>query len=220
MYIATIDFSSLGHVLSLQKCVAMERQHADFWLTLADGYRLLKVTCSDVLESSSDIGQWRVPEQLGHVLNNTVSLFRPYFSWRGIITKPSETKVNRELVTEQLRSHINELTLESDLSAHEEAVDLLPSDLGPSVCHKGCPFFTLSPLYVATSSSYSAVIAGLGTPNLTMCLLHSPFPILASRQVAVEEFIELLKNVAKSTAVALLCNFYTLAECSCFLWAR
>ena len=223
----TSSIFSPDHVISLQKCVGIERQHADFWTMLADGYRLLQANCSGLLQSSTtpsndggstsaNVEQLTVSDQLGDILGNTVSLFRPYFSWRDI-------KMNQLLITE------DEL-LDSDESTTNENTARMKSDLLDSEksekawCHKDCPFFTHSHSSSTESSSYCCfyrtAVGGLATPNLTLCLLHSPFVFLTSRQVTIEEFMELLKSITKSRSIELLRSFCTMAECSCYLWAR
>lgn len=225
-------------MISLQKCVSMERQHADFWMALADGYRLLQVTYSGLLQSTSssstapnsdddsgtsaNVKQLNVSEQLGDILSNTVSLFRPYFSWRDITNQPDAIKMKQLLITD------NELLTsdEPNLPASCENTANMKSDQQSvnTECHKNCPFFIQSQK-ITESNSYSClyqtVVGGVTTPNLlALCLLHSPFVILASRQVTVGQFVELLKNIAKSRSIELLSSFYTMAECSCYLWAR
>ena len=231
----------VGHVISLQKCVAIERQHADFWMALAEGYRLLKVTYTGLLQSiyssstvpNGDCGanteRLKIPDQLGDILNNTVSLFRPYFSWRGIVNRPDATKMNQLLITtknELLTSDVREQNSKpNQATVHENTTKMNSerSDLEQSVdvCHKDCPFFTHSQSSAESNCClYQTVMADLSTPTITLCLLHSPFVILASRQATIEKFIELLKSVGKSRSIELLCNFYTMSECSCYLWAR
>ena len=209
--------------MSLQKCIAIERQHADFWTALAEGYRLLKVTSTDLLQATSSS---TVPNQLGDILSNTVLLFRPYFSWRGIVTGPDATRTNQLPITkdESLTNDMSKCKIKPNLAISIENKmdsDRLDLDQSVQICHKNCPFFTFCQSSAGNSHClYQAVKGDHGTPDFTPCWLHSPFVILASRQVAVEEFIELLKDVTKHKSVELLCSFYTFAECSCYLWAR
>ena len=233
-------FVSLDHVISLQKCVSLERQHADFWMALADGYRLLQAIYSSLFQSISsntapgsddgaasvNIEQLNMSDQLGDILSNTVSLFRPYFSWRGIISRSDAIKMNQLLITED-ESLTNDEKVKPNLSTpHENTAkrksDHLDSEQSVNAwCHKGCPFFTHSQSTTESNCYiYRTVVGGLAAPDLILCLLHSPFVVLASRQATVEEFVELLKSIAKSRSIELLCNFYTMAECSCYLWAR
>ena len=219
-------------MISLQKCIGVERQHADFWMILADGYRLLQANCSGLLHSSTtpsssgnggaaraNVEQLTVTDQLGDILSNTVSLFRPYFSWRDV-------KMNQLLIAEDKLLNSDELNLSTtnENTARMKSDHLDSEKSEKSWCHKDCPFFTHSHSSRTESSSYCCLyrtaVGSLATLNLTLCLLHSPFVILASRQVTVEEFMELLKSITKSRSIEMLCNFYTMAECSCYLWAR
>ena len=220
-------------MISLQKCIGVERQHADFWMILADGYRLLLANCSDLLHScttpsSSDgtdgtaranVEQPTVTDQLGDILSNTMSLFRPYFSWRDV-------KMNQLLITEDklLNSDEPNLSTTNENTAKMKSDHLDSEKSEQAWCHKNCPFFTHSHSSRTESSSYCCLyrtaVGSLATPSLTLCLLHSPFVILASRQVTVQEFVELLKSITKCRSIEMLCNFYTMAECSCYLWAR
>lgn len=222
----------------------MERQHADFWMALADGYRLLQVTYSELLQSNyssstasnSDNGdttspnakQLNVSDQLGDILSNTVSLFRPYFSWRDITSGPDASKMKQLLITKDNMLTSDKKDKSSLPIAHTNTAKMKSDhlDLEQSVnawCLKDCPFFTHSQWSTESNSScciYRDVVGRLANPDLTLCLLHSPFVILASRQAAVDEFMELLKSIAQSRSIELLCSFYAMAECSCYLWAR
>lgn len=228
-------------MISLQKCVGIERQHADFWMALADGYRLLQVTYSGLLQSTSssstapssdndsgtsaNVKQLNVSEQLGDILSNTVLLFRPYFSWRDITNQPDAIKMKQLLITDNELLTSDE-KVEPNLPAPCENTANMKSDQQSvnTECHKNCPFFVQSQSITESNSYgslYQTVVGGVITPNLlALCLLHSPFVILASRQVTVGQFMELLKSVAKSRSIELLSSFYTMAECSCYLWAR
>lgn len=211
-------------MISLQKCVAIERQHADFWMALADGYRYLQMTYNSD-ESGTGREQLNMPDHLGDILSNTVSLFRPYFSWRSIISRPDAIKkMNQLLISEEeLTCDANGQNVKQNLSTPHENATKINSDHCDTEqwCHKDCLFFTHS--QSSTESNYClyrAVLGDLATPKLSLCLLHSPFVVLASRQATVEEFMQLLKSVAKSRSIELLCSLYSTAECSCYLWAR
>lgn len=219
------DLVSSDHMLSLQKCVALGRQHGDFWLSLAEGYRHLKTmyNCAAVLESTlstDDVEQQKLSEKFEHILSNTVSLFRPYFSWRSIVDKHKCTEMEGVLYKEEL---VRQLSEQEISFVDETERDRLEAGL-LSDCHKDCPLFpgTLSSqLSSPKGCFYSTAIAGLSTPSLSLCVLHSPFVVLASRQVTAEDFIKLLnKTMSRSVANTLLCHFCDLAECSCYLWAR
>lgn len=212
----------------------MERQHADFWLALAEGYHHLKVaytnSSSGVFESASvdcgdgsesEMEKWTVTEELGHILHNTVSLFRPYFSWRTVTCTHSISHSSKPNGTKTEKTHN---TIRKEGSAYNH--DCTQSDdhlkMGLFICHKDCPFFNFSQSHKVLSDNYcySALVTESGATKLTLCLLHSPFVMLASRQVTVKEFCELLKSLTRSKAVDVWCNICTLAECSCYLWAR
>lgn len=216
-------------MISLQKCVAIERQHADFWMVLADGYRFLQMTYNSD-ESGTDTEQPNISEQLGDILSNTVSLFRPYFSWRGIISRPDAIKKMNQLLisedeltndtSEQKIKHVSTLR-DTTAKINSDHCDLERKQSANVWCHKDCPLFTHSRSSAESNCClYRTVLGGLATPKLSLCLLHSPFVVLASRQATVEEFMELLKSMVKSRSIELLCSFYTMAECSCYLWAR
>ncbi len=216
-------------------------------MVLADGYRLLQANYSGLLQStysstttpnsddgatSANMERLTVSDQLQDILSNTVSLFRPYFSWRDITSGPDAAiKMNQLLVTNRELLTSDTKINKPNLSTTDEDTTRMKSDHLDSTersetaqCHKDCPFFTHA--YSNTENSsychlYQTVVGGgLATSNLTPCLLHSPFVILASRQVTIEEFMELLKNITRSRSIELLCSFYTMAECSCYLWAR
>ena len=209
-------------------------------MALADGYRLLQATYSGLLQSissstapgSNDGGtgasteQLNVSDQLEDILSNTVSLFRPYFSWRGIISRPDAIRMNQLLVSDDESLTSDEKVKPNLSTPHENTAKRKPDHLHSEQsvnawCHKGCPFFTHSQSTMENNCCfYREVVGGLAAPNVTLCLLHSPFVALASRQATVEEFMELLKSIAKSRSIELVCNFYTMAECSCYLWAR
>lgn len=229
---------SSGQVFSLQKCVAMERQHADFWLALAEGYGHLKVAYTNsssdgAFESASgegsecEMGLWTVTEESGHILHNTVSLFRPYFSWRTVThaANQNQTKIRNTKEECSVYNHDRDLKPKSNYSASVSSLETNSydqSEKGLSVCNRDCPVFNFSQSHkvVNTAYDYPTIVAESGGTKLTLCLLHSPFVMLASRQVTVEEFCELLKNLTRSKAVDVWCDFCALAECSCYLWAR
>ena len=172
----------------------------------------------------SDRGQWEISEQVGHILSNTVSLFRPYFSWRrSVVTKPNGSKMDQQVrITDEADKCTDCLcdkTSEANPLMHEGVVERHSDDpkMELLVCHEDCPFFKT---FLSSGCSYLAVMVESAAAKLSLCLLHSPFVVLASRQSTVEEFVQLLNNVTRSKAVDLLCNFCTLAEYSCHLWAR
>ena len=168
-------------------------------------------------ESDDAAEEWEVSQQLKDILRNTVSLFRPYFSWRSLISKPGETEEEVDTTLEKLANHLEIGGEEKE--AYEDEAKTDHSEEGLKICNKDCPFFSHS--HTSATCSLSTVLEGPLTPDTNnLCLIHSPFVILASRQVTVEEFIGLLKSFTKSKATTLLKNVCTLSECSCYLWAR
>ena len=221
-------------MISLQKCVALERQHADFWLALAEGYRHFKETCTTInlatLKLTNTAGNGDIVEQmvevsnkLDHILSNTVSLFRPYFTWRLVASKSDgQTVVDHTLDTGEPAGHLGDQ--EFDLPVHSDAMEVKSdSNAGLSVCHEGCPFYSHSRSGLPDGHVYSSVLSEIGPdgPQFTnLCPLHSPFVLLASREVTVERFIELLRSTNKANACHLLSDVCSLSEISCHLWAR
>ena len=188
---------------------------------MADAYDHLRETYAtslDALKLTDTISDSNVMDQ---ILSNTVSLFRPYFTWRQLAlksdtrqTKVDITSVDKEEPISLLCEHESGLPVSSGVLDGDSGVELL-------VCHKDCPFYSHSKNSLPESHSYSTVLSEAGPQQVTsLCLLHSPFVMLASRQVTVEQFVELLNSTTKANACHLLCSVCELSQISCHLWAR
>ena len=211
--------------------MTLERQHADFWLAMAEAYGHLKQTyamadldtlnLTDTICDSSVVNELKTSDKLNQILSNTVSLFRPYFTWRQLALKSDtrQTKVDVAAVdTEEPIGHLCEQE-----SVSRDVLDGKcdgDSDVYVSLCHKDCPFYSHFKVSLPESHTYSTVLSKACPQLNSFCLLHSPFVMLASRQVTVEQFIELLKSTTKAIAHHLLSSVCELSKISCHLWAR
>ena len=176
----------------------------------------LKLT--DTISDSNVMDKLITSDKLNQILSNTVTSFRPYFTWRQLALKSDTRQTLTSVDTEEPVGYLCEqecgLPVSSDVLDGDSGVELL-------VCHKDCPFYPHSKNSLPESHSYSTVMSEAGPQRVTsLCLLHSPFVMLASRQVTVEQFVELLNSTTKANACHLLGSVCELSEISCHLWAR
>ena len=202
MYIYT------AQVISLQKCVMLQPHHATYWLELAEGYNILRQSPDSTKENL---------EHLEHILQNTVALFRPHFSWRDKTNSTAAIEMPDEQKQCEQKGSNSDKQASIKASSAEQSSFAVKVDGWSVNCSDCCFSFQHS-----QSNDHSATDDKMS--SISICPLHSPFTILMSRTLSVNEFVATLKNSnsVEGTTIVLEClsRFYCWVQCSCFLLAR
>ena len=236
-----------GHVLSLQKCTSLQRYQPDYWTYLAEGYKTLGQICKSnptfenstpeknftegnnfVNHFASSRSEHMVDQSnLVTILENTIALLRPYFSWRSL---PKFNGPDRDVTTTDCNHRGDTCT---SLGEKLSGLDIEPPSTDSlSCCNRYCIFNSLSGRI--HHGSYLDVILTVNSQppcenfepsSQSLCLIHSPFAVLMSGQVSVTDFSSLLESLSSSLTNVkfsrdILCCFFLMSECSCLLWTR
>ena len=197
---STFPPTRTAQALSLQKCASLQRYQSSYWTSLAGAYDRLSEQC---LSNTHMAMEWR---ELSSLLETTIALFRPYFSWLPL----SDGHGRRRPVCN-----------------HGDGSDGVSSE--HLCCHGSCVFSDLR----LTSCVYTDVIVKMTAhrrlcvnfdPTSSLCLVHSPFTVLNSGQVCLSDWVggleRLTANGHSQFVGECVSSFLVMAKCSCLLWAR
>ena len=168
---------------------------------------------------------------LTSILENTLALFRPYFSWRSL---PKLNRPYQDDTTTDCNHHDNCTSLEEKLSGLGIEIPATDHLSSTRYCHRYCIFNRLSArthherysdMILTMTSKTSQPLCENVEPCSSLCLIHSPFAVLMSGQISVTDFCSLLESLSSSPthdnfARDMLHCFFFMAECSCLLWTR
>ncbi len=186
-------------MVSLQKCTLKQRYQFNYWTSLSVAYGDLSQQFSSEGLADRENIDWT---ELGSIMETTVTLFRPYFSWVSLTDKLTTT------------TPISEETIPKD-----------ESSIGFS-CHKCCVLngnhcsYTDAVLEMA-SKKYLCVSFKTGS---SLCLPHHPFTTLNSGSASVADFVTAMERLYScghpGLAGELMNSFLCMSKCACLLWAR
>ena len=221
----------LEQVLHLQKSAMLQRYQVSYWLQLSEGYEALY---RHGIKDKCTTGHSQL------ILSNTVALFRPYFRW----SKPAETPPEvwpserhdgRHMQgTESLSRPHHGCPVLEDSGPESGNQPLLCGLTDGTACEgcrgygdcgsKGCVQNTpvsgkgLSRIEILQSGS-THMHASKGSVGC-VCPTCSPFCLIVGGKMAAADFLARLGELPCETAKEVLSSFYTMASCSCFIWAR
>ncbi len=184
-------------MVSLQKCTLKQRYQFNYWTSLSVAYGDLSQKFSS--EGPADGFDWT---ELGSILETTVTLFRPYFSWVSLTDKLTATT----------------LISEETIPKHESSTDFS--------CHECCILNGCHSSYadvVLDIATKKCLCVSFKTAS-SLCLPHHPFTMLSSGRVSMADCVAMMERLYSCghprLAGELINSFLCMAKCACLLWVR